>query len=155
MGNVPAQYPPRVDVDEFIATELGSPDQRIEVGVLFVGAGPASLAGAIRLAQLLETAPEVKAGLGDFPIAVIEKGKYPGAHLLSGAVINPSAFVKLFPDMSAAQWPFAQKVDKEAVYFLTKRGAIRIPTPPTMRNHGNYAASLSKVGFRPLSDRFL
>lgn len=116
------------------------------IGVLFVGAGPANLAGAIRLAQLLDRAPEIKARLGDFPIGVIEKGRYPGAHLLSGAVINPSAFHHLFPDLASDALPFASPVSGEAVYFLTQRKALRIPVPPTMKNHGNFSASLSQVG---------
>ncbi|MBI2345360.1 MAG: 4Fe-4S dicluster domain-containing protein [Deltaproteobacteria bacterium] len=147
MGEIPANYPPPGTSGEFVSGELQPADQQIGVGVLFVGAGPASLAGAIRLAQLLETAPAVKAGLGDFPIAIIEKGKCPGAHLLSGAVINPSAFHKLFPDLPSDQLPFFNPVPGEAVYFLTPNKAIRAPIiPPTMRNHGNYVASLSKVG---------
>lgn len=146
MSITPAQFPPPVAPDEFVATDLRPAEQQIPVGVLFVGAGPASLAGAIRLAQLLETAPDVKAALGDVPIAVIEKGKYPGAHLLSGAVINPSAFRKLFPDLTPDQWPFAQAVPGESVYFLTPSKALPMPVPPTMRNHGNFVASLAQVG---------
>lgn len=147
MSTIPADYPPPVTKGEFIATELSSPEQRIDIGVLFVGAGPANLAGAIRLAQLLNAEPEVKAKLGECPLAVIEKGKYPGAHLLSGAVINPAPFQKLFPNLSPSEFPFCQKISGEAVYFLTKKRAFRAPLiPPTMKNHGNYVASLSKVG---------
>ncbi|MBI2340481.1 MAG: NAD(P)/FAD-dependent oxidoreductase [Deltaproteobacteria bacterium] len=145
--HIPANYPPPVQNGEFIVPSLRPAEQQIAVGVLFVGAGPASLAGAIRLAQLLETVPEVKAKLGDFPIAVIEKGKYPGAHLLSGAVVNPRPFKRLFPDLPLEKLPFAQAVPGEAVYFLTKKRAFKAPiVPPTMRNHGNYVASLSQMG---------
>lgn len=146
MGIAPAAYPPPVTPGEFVATDHLPPEQQLAVGVLFVGAGPASLAGAIRLAQLLETAPELKAQLGDFSIGVIEKGRYPGAHLLSGAVINPSPFRQLFPQVPMHDMPFAKAVPGEAVYFLTRQRALRIPVPPTMRNHGNYVASLSQVG---------
>ena len=69
---------------------------RIEVGVLIVGAGPAGLACAIRLGQLLEEHPEVAEQLGDVPIAVVEKGKQAGSHLLSGAVVNPRSLQPLF-----------------------------------------------------------
>jgi electron-transferring-flavoprotein dehydrogenase len=141
---VPAQYRP--GVPGFIVAPTANPDGRIEVGALFVGAGPAGLAGAIRLAQLLETAPEVKEKLGDVPIAVVEKGKYPGAHLVSGAVVNPIAFRKLFPDLPDPELPFRGRVEGEAVYLLTGRHAIRSPlVPPTMRNHGNSIASLSEI----------
>ena len=102
----PGDYRPRIDHTAFLHVPEAGPDDRIEVGVLFVGAGPAGLAGAIRLAQLLEGAPEVKERLGAVPVAVVEKGKYPGAHLVSGAVVNPVAFRKLFPDlrMLSACW---------------------------------------------------
>ena len=66
--------------------------------MLFVGAGPANLAGAIRLVQLLEIKHELKAQLGEMPIVIVEKGRYPGAHLLSGAAINPIA-------SRSARWP--------------------------------------------------
>lgn len=142
----PAQYPPPYQARDFVTQPSKPADKQLSVGVLIVGAGPAGLACAIRLGQLLKGAPEVAQGLGEFPIAVLEKGKYPGAHLVSGAVINPIAFRKLFPDLKDTDFPFAQPVTKEAVYFLTARGAIRLPTPPTMKNHGNHVASLSKVG---------
>ncbi|MBI4212350.1 MAG: 4Fe-4S dicluster domain-containing protein [Deltaproteobacteria bacterium] len=145
-NNLPSSFPPPVAKDEFIVPPQAKPDEELSIGALFVGAGPASLAGAIRLMQLLNEAPDIKATLGEFPVAIVEKGKYVGAHLLSGAVINPSAFQKLFPNLKAEDFPFYQRIDKEAVYFLTDKNSLRIPTPPTMRNHGNYSASLSKVG---------
>lgn len=131
---------------DFISPVTAPPDKQLPVGVLIVGAGPAGLSCAIRLAQLLEGAPEIKQGLGEFPITILEKGKYPGAHLVSGAVINPVAFRKLFPDLKESDFPFAGPVKKEGVYFLTASKAFRIPAPPTMKNHGNFSASLSKVG---------
>jgi electron-transferring-flavoprotein dehydrogenase len=142
----PADFKLPIDHTEFLAVPEAGPDDRIDVGVLFVGAGPAGLAGAIRLAQLLETAPEVKERLGDVPVAVIEKGKYPGAHAVSGAVINPIAFHTLFPDLPDSEFPFRGPVPREELYLLTARRALRSPLmPPTMRNHGNHVASLSEA----------
>ncbi len=146
MSEIPARYRPRIDPSEFIKAPEAGPDERIDVGVLFVGGGPAGLAGAIRLAQLLEQSPELKEKLGETPIAVVEKGKYPGAHLVSGAVVNPFAFRRLFPEMKDSDFPFRGAVPGEAVYYLTESGQIRIPTPPTMKNHGFYSASISEIG---------
>jgi electron-transferring-flavoprotein dehydrogenase len=149
----PSDYPPPFDADEFVAAPSDPEDERIEVGVLVVGAGPAGLACAIRLGQLLEEAPEIAERLGDVPVAVLEKGKQPGSHLLSGAVVNPRALRRLFKGrVRSDEMPFYGRVEHESVYFLTPRRAVRIPTPPTMRNHGNYVASLSELG-RWLAER--
>ena len=149
----PADYPPPFDPREFVVAPSDPEDERIEVGVLVVGAGPAGLACAIRLGQLLEEAPEIAERLGEVPVAVLEKGKQPGSHLLSGAVVNPRALRRLFKDrVRSDQMPFYGRVERESVYFLTPRRAVPIPTPPTMRNHGNYVASLSELG-RWLADR--
>ncbi|MEK7668865.1 MAG: electron-transfer flavoprotein:ubiquinone oxidoreductase [Gemmatimonadota bacterium] len=145
LSAIPASFRPSLAPDEFIAEPAAGPDERIDVGVLFVGAGPAGLAGAIRLAQLLEDAPEVRERLGETPIAVAEKGKYPGAHLVSGAVVNPVAFRKLFPDVPDGELPLRSRVTRESVYLLTASRAIPLPTPPTMRNHGNVTASVSEI----------
>ena len=142
----PSQFPPPYSANNFIAAPKAAADLQLKCGVLFVGAGPASLAGSIRLMQLLETAPEIKSRLGDFPVAIVEKGKFVGAHLLSGAIVNPIAFRHLFPKLKDSDFPFYDKVDSEAVYFLTAKQAMRIPTPPTMKNHGYYSASISKMG---------
>ena len=140
----PADYPPPFDPNEFVVAP-GEPE--IEVGVLIVGAGPAGLACAIRLGQLLDEAPELAERLGEVPVAVLEKGKQPGSHLLSGAVVNPRSLQRLFKDRVASRdMPFYGRVDHESVYFLTSKRAMRIPAPPTMRNHGNYVASLSQLG---------
>src|SRR5439155_12918539 len=92
----PSDFPPPFDVSEAIAPPTDPEDERIELGVAIVGAGPAGLACAIRLGQLLEDAPAVAERLGDVPVAVVEKGKQPGSHLLSGAVVNPRALRRLF-----------------------------------------------------------
>jgi electron-transferring-flavoprotein dehydrogenase len=144
---VPADYPPPFTPADAIAPPTDPEEERIEVGVAIVGAGPAGLACAIRLGQLLADAPEVAERLGEVPVAVLEKGKQPGSHLLSGAVVNPRALRRLFRDrMAIEDMPFYGPVHEESVLFLTRRQALRIPTPPTMMNHGNYIASLSQFG---------
>ena len=96
--------------------------------------------------QLLEDEPELTEKLGEIPVAVIEKGKACGAHNVSGANMVPSAMEKLFPDLDPSDWPVYQKVEKDAVYLLTKKRAIPLkPPPPNFRNHGNYVTSVSKL----------
>jgi electron-transferring-flavoprotein dehydrogenase len=149
----PSEYAPPVDAREFVAEPTDPEDERIEVGVAIVGAGPAGLACAIRLGQLLAGAPAIAERLGEVPVAVVEKGKQPGSHLLSGAVVNPRALRRLFAGrVRVDQMPFYGHVEQESVFVLTPRRAMRIPTPPTMRNHGNYVASLSQLG-RWLAER--
>jgi electron-transferring-flavoprotein dehydrogenase len=84
--------------------------------------------------------------LGETPIAVVEKGKYPGAHLLSGAVVNPVSLRRLFSGVADNDFPFSEPVRGESIYVLTAGGSFKIPTPPTMKNHGNFTASLSRLG---------
>jgi len=87
------------------------------------------------------------------PVAVLEKGKQPGSHLLSGAVVNPRGLQRLFRGRKRLEeFPFYDRVEAESVYFLTAQQAMRIPTPPTMKNHGNWVASLSQLG-RWLAER--
>jgi len=143
----PSDFPPPFRFTEAIAAPSDPEDERIEVGVAIVGAGPAGLACAIRLGQLLEGAPAVAERLGEVPVAVIEKGKQAGSHLLSGAVVNPRALQRLFAGRRRLdEMPFYGPVDQESVYFLTRNRAVRLPTPPTMKNHGNRVASLSELG---------
>jgi electron-transferring-flavoprotein dehydrogenase len=143
----PSDYPPPFDLSDAIGPPTDAPDERIEVGVLVVGAGPAGLACAIRLGQLLEEQPALRERLGDVPVAVLEKGKQPGSHLLSGAVVNPRGLRRLFRDRHRIEdMPFFGPVEHESVYFLTSGAAVRIPTPPTMRNEFNWIASLSQLG---------
>jgi electron-transferring-flavoprotein dehydrogenase len=143
----PSDYPPPFDPRDYVAVPTDPEDERIEVGILIVGAGPAGLACAIRLGQLLENAPELRERLGEVPVAVLEKGKQPGSHLLSGAVVNPRALRRLFRGRKRIEeMPFYGPVEHESVYFLTPGRALRIPTPPTMKNDGNYVASLSQLG---------
>jgi electron-transferring-flavoprotein dehydrogenase len=143
----PADFPPPFDWREVIAEPSDPPDERIEVGVLIVGAGPAGLACAIRLGQLLEEQPKLAERLGEVPIAVVEKGKQVGSHLLSGAVVNPRSLRTLFEGRKrVADMPFRGEVRSESVYYLTPNQALRIPAPPTMKNHHNFVASLSQLG---------
>jgi electron-transferring-flavoprotein dehydrogenase len=143
----PSNFPPPFSPAEFVAEPTDPADERIEVGVLIVGGGPAGLACAIRLGQLLAEHPDVAERLGDVPVAVVEKGKQPGSHLLSGAVVNPRALRRLFgAQFRMEDLPTHGPVSSEAVYVLSKRAAMRIPPPPPMRNHGNWIFSLSQLG---------
>jgi electron-transferring-flavoprotein dehydrogenase len=143
----PVDFPPPFGAVDAIAAPTDPPEERIEVGVLIVGGGPGGLACAIRLGQLLEEHPEVRERLGEVPVAVLEKGKQPGSHLLSGAVVNPRPLRDLFRGrLTMAEVPTYGEVPGEAVYVLSRRSALRIPPPPTMRNHGNVILSLSALG---------
>jgi electron-transferring-flavoprotein dehydrogenase len=143
----PLDYPPPFSNADVIAAPSDPPEERIEVGVLVVGGGPGGLACAIRFGQLLEEHPELAERLGDVPLALLEKGKQPGSHLVSGAVVNPRALRRLFKGrLQMEDIPNYGPVHGEAVYLLTKGTALRIPPPPTMRNHGNWVVSLSELG---------
>ena len=113
--------------------------------VVFVGGGPAGLAGAIELARLVGKDNESDERLGEVEIGVLEKASQLGEHALSGAVVNPVALHELFPELDIGDLPLRGRVEKEAVYFLTEKKALRLPTPPTMRNHGNYLASICEI----------
>jgi electron-transferring-flavoprotein dehydrogenase len=142
----PADYPPPFAPSDAIGALTDPAGERIEVGVLIVGAGPAGLACAIRLGQLLEESPETAERLGEVPVAVVEKGKAPGSHVLSGAVVEPRALRRLFKGRPALDdVPHYGEVHGEAVYLLTKGAALRIPPPPTMRNGGNWVVSASQL----------
>ena len=143
----PSEFPPPWSPSDAIVAPTDPVDERIDVGFLIVGAGPAGLAAAIRLGQLVEEDPATAERLGEVPVAVLEKGKAPGAHLLSGAVVNPRGLQRLFRGRRRIdEMPFYGEVHGESVLFLTKRRAVRIPTPPTMVNHRNYVASVSQLG---------
>jgi electron-transferring-flavoprotein dehydrogenase len=146
MSTLPANFPPPFRSSDYVVKPTAPEDERLEVGVLFIGAGPAGLAGAIRLGQLLENDPEVAEQLGEVPIAVLDKGKGAGSHLLSGACVRPGPLKALFPELKKEDFPLFGEVHGESVYFMTKGQAIRIPCPPQMKNHGNWVMSVSQLG---------
>ncbi len=153
MAIAPAEFPPPFDASDHIGPPTDAPEERLEVGVAIVGGGPAGLACANRLMQLLEDEPELTEKLGEVPVAVVEKGKVCGAHNLSGANVVPSALHRLFPDEGPDDWGVYQEVDDDAVYLLTKNRALPlVPMPPNFKNHGNYTMSVSKLS-RLLADR--
>jgi electron-transferring-flavoprotein dehydrogenase len=141
---IPAEHQPDLPRERLVLTEAPGAE-RIDMDVVFVGAGPAGLAGAIHLAQLIQRDNESGDGIGEVTIGVLEKAASLGEHSLSGAVVNPRAFRELFPELSDGDFPFGAPVAKESLYWLSQRKARRLPTPPTMRNHGNYVSSICEI----------
>jgi electron-transferring-flavoprotein dehydrogenase len=124
---------PRKLLEEF------GPRESMEYDVLIVGAGPAGLATAIRLKQrAAESGKEIS-------VCILEKGSEPGAHILSGAIMDPRAITELLPNWKQEGAPLRQEVTAEEVLFLTEKGSTKTPNlliPPPMQNHGNYIISL-------------
>ncbi len=127
--------------------------ESLEMGVVFVGAGPANLSGALHLARLVSdhnhgVANGKREGkpLGDIQIAVIEKGATVGAHILSGAVMDPRGLAELIPDFVEQGAPLETPVKEDHFLYLTRKHAIRAPiTPPPLKNHGYYIVSLNRL----------
>ncbi len=114
--------------------------ETLDLDILIVGGGPAGMSAAIRLAQL----QQAKGG-EPLSIAVLDKAREPGAHELSGAVLDPSTLRDLIPDFEAKGAPLAAPVHHDSVYFFTRKGKIKFPMiPPPLRNHGNYIISINK-----------
>ena len=111
----------------------------MDYDVVIVGAGPSGLGAAIRMKQLA-----VAAGR-EVSVCVLEKGSEVGAHILSGAVVEPRALDELLPDWKANGAPLDTPVVEDRFLFLTKKRAIRLPTPPQMHNEGNYIVSLGNL----------
>ncbi|HMH85393.1 MAG TPA: hypothetical protein VK529_05560, partial [Gemmatimonadaceae bacterium] len=126
---LPSAHQAPLPLERLILTER--PDaEAVPMDVLFVGGGPAGLAGAIALARLVKADNEAGGNLGDIQIGVLEKAGALGEHSLSGAVVNPVAMRTLFPELKDKDFPFRAPVGGERVYFLTGSRAVRIPTPP-------------------------
>lgn len=140
----PADYQPPLRRDDFIVRERPGAEA-VPMDVVFVGGGPAGLAGAVELARLAKESEAVGDGPGGLAVGVLEKASAIGEHTLSGAVVAPGPFRALFPSVGDQDLPFRRPVRRESVYFLRPNRAMRVPVPPPMRNEGNFVASICEI----------
>lgn len=141
---VPANFQPQLPFGDLVRREVPSGENVVPLDVVFVGAGPAGLSGAIELARLVKKDKENGGNL-QVEIGVLDKAQTLGGHSLSGAVVNPIGFKTLFPEKKVSEFPFRRPVTEEKVYLLTEKSSHRIPAPPTMHNSGNYIGSLCEM----------
>ena len=136
-GFFPSDYQPQLKIEDLIVPAQEKDENSIELDVLFIGAGPASLTSAIKLSDLLNKKNQT------LQIGILEKADTLGGHSLSGAIINPLIFKSLFKETTP--FPFRKKVEKEGFYFLTEKQAFPLPVPPQMKNKDCWTASLCEV----------
>ena len=150
MSTAPIEFPPPVDSGkEFVGPPVDPEDERIEVGVAIVGGGPAGLACAIRLTQLLAEDEALLESLGEVPVALVEKGKGAGLAPAVGRDDEPVGDEEAVPGPARGGLAHLRhRSTKDTVYLLPnrKRAIPLKPTPPPFRNHGNHVTSVAQLG---------
>ena len=138
---VPSDYQLPWNFKDHIADSLeNTSGENLQLDVLYVGGGPASLTSALKLAQL------AKAEGQNWQIGIVEKARQLGGHSLSGALVNPVILKELFPEIREKDLPLREKVKSERFYFLTGKQALRLPVPPGFKSRNTaYTASLCEI----------